>query len=891
MPSLKHWLLILLIAVLAVLIGVGLFLYIYMDFVVDYWWFGSLGYSRFFLLRLYYRYIVFIVVTLFFFLLFFLNFWVASRFLGAGRPAPGFMGSNRRYRDLIEMFRTGSMTVYTPISLILAVFIAFPLFKNWELFLFYIFSPAAGIQDPAYGKDAGFYLFSYPVYTLLQQRLLISLAILLAASLLLYWAERRVLSRSDAHLPAGAKIHLNILALLFIALAAWSFLLQRYGLLYFDGHMPLFHGPGFTEMNITLPLIWASLILWILAALAVLYTINSKKHPVPAAVFVLLFVAAYASLQSNFIEGFVQKYMVVPNELSREQKYITNNIRATLAAYGLSDVQTRDYDVEAIPWEQTAAEIEKNIPNIPVWDRQLLDMVYDQLQGIRYYYNFSGVDVDRYHVAGRYQQVNLAAREISMKKFPDYARNWINTNLQYTHGYGAVMTPAAQSGEKQMLWFLNGIVPTSEFGLKISNPSIYYGLENLNYVIAPNDIGEMDYPRGDSFATSNYAGKAGVPLSSLFKKLMFAVYFNDRNIFFTTKTNNSSKILFRRHFPTAIRTLAPFFELDADPYLVVTPGGLYWIQDAYTRSRWFPYAPYYDNEHNYIRNSVKIVVSAYSGTIDFYVADPKDPIIRAYARMFPGLLKPLKQMPAPLLSHIRYPKDIFNAQMKIYRKYHQTNPETFYRNEDLWEFAERIGTGEEITTDPYYVTLNLIDRNLLEFLLLSPMSPRNRPNLRALAIARCDGEHYGDFFVFSFPKGEQVYGPAQINALIDQDPVISEQFTLWNQAGSRVERGRMIIIPIGNVVFFIQPVYMTAATELKIPQLQRLIVSEGYVVAMDVSLEKAFARIQDLVKSRQGNMQGGGEARPRPPEKPPVPLPPGNSGGGPGKGEKEDGKK
>ena len=856
----RRWIAVLLIALLAVGIGIAISTYFYLDFVVDYWWFDSLGYSHFFFLTHFYRYLVLTVVTLFFFLIFFSNFWAASRYLGTSRSEiPKSPESKRSYKDIVEMFRTGSMTVYTPLSLILAIFIAYPLFEKWELFLFYIFGPDAGFRDPAFGNDVSFYLFSYPIYILLQQRLLFVLAILIGASLLLYWIERRVLSKSDDRLPKGARIHLNILAVLFIALFVWTFFLQRFGLLYYDNHMPLFHGPGYTEVNITLPLIWISLVLWILAGIFVLLFINRRMRPIPAAVFVVLFAAAFFLLRSNYLEGLVQKYMVVPNELAKETPYIANNIEATLAAYRLTDVESRDFDIGALPWTQTAREIERNIPNIPVWDRPLLDTVYDQLQGIRPYYNFTGADVDRYNVAGRYQQVNLAAREINMDKLPDYARNWINRRFQYTHGFGLVMTPAAQSAEQMLQWFIRGITPTTAFDFPIENPAIYYGLENLEHVIAPNDVGEVHFPKEDSFVMFNYDGQGGIPISNLFRKLVFAAYFKDRNIFFTTKTNNESKVLFRRNVPEAIRTLTPFFELDADPYLVVTPEGLFWIQDAYVSSKWYPYSARFLGPNNYIRNSVKIVVSAYHGTIDFYIADPSDPIITAYSRMFPGLLKPIDEMPKALVDHIRYPVDLFRIQMAIYKRYHQTDPGTFYRDEDLWEFAERAGTGEGITTEPYYVTLNLIDPEVSEFLLLSPMSPRLRPNLRALAIARCDGDNYGDLIVYNFPKGEQVYGPAQINALIDQDPTISEQFTLWNQAGSQVNQGRMIILPIGDMVFFIQPVYLSAVTELKIPQLTRLIVSEGSVVVMDVSLEKAFARIEQLVNARNGARPSGAE--------------------------------
>ncbi|MFW5908774.1 MAG: UPF0182 family protein, partial [Desulfosalsimonas sp.] len=342
----------------------------------------------------------------------------------------------------------------------------------------------------------------------------------------------------------------------------------------------------------------------------------------------------------------------------------------------------------------------------------------------------------------------------------------------------------------------------------------------------------------------------GIPVDSIFRKLLFSIYFNDRNILFTTKTNQDSKILFRRNIKEAIGHLTPYFKLDSDPYLVATKESLFWIQDAYTRSRWYPNAEPYDNDkgYNYIRSSVKIVIDAYNGNIDYYIADSDDPLVTAYSRIYPGLFKSMEDMPSDIRAHVRYPKDIFQIQMDIYKKYHQTDAQTFYRDEDAWEFAHQkekeireIGSQ---SMQAYYLTLDLIEKDKPEFMLISPMSPKNRPNLRALVIAGCDDPNYGKFYAYNFSKGMQAYGPSQISALIDQDTRIAEQFTLWDQAGSEVKRGRMIILPIADVVFYIQPVYLSASAELKIPQLQRLIVTQGDVVAMDVSLEKGFEKIR-----------------------------------------------
>ena len=878
----KPWLLGIAAVFLIFVIGYVGFYFLYLDLLIDYWWFDSLGYGWYFLLRLSYRYLVFGGVTLFFFLLFFLNFWIASRFLGATLPASEKKDKQRmqRYRRLAHLFRTGSMKAYAPLSLVLSIFVALPMFEKWEQLLFFLFGPNAGTTDPAFGKDVSFYLFSYPVYTLLDQRLLISVAIVAAASVLLYRIERRVLKQTDQPFPKGARIHLNILALALAVLAGWGLLLKRYSLLYQTEHMPLFYGPGYTQMHITLPMIWITLIFGAATILGILYYLNLRKHLMPVLGLILVFAGIYALGNTTFLHQTVQKYFVLPNELSRETPYMENCISATLAAYGLSDMETRQIDIDRGSFEQTSRAIETNIENIPVWDRNLLEDVYEQLQSIRPYYNFTGVDVDRYPVEGRYQQVNLAAREINLDNLPGSGKNWINRHLQYTHGYGLVMTPAAQNGRDTMRWFIRGIPPASDSGLTISEPGIYFGLENLGYVIVPNDAGEMDYPGSDAFAGTNYQGSTGIAVNSLFRKLLFSIYFKDRNILFTSKTNDNSKILFRRNIREAISHITPFLKLDSDPYLVLTDDGLFWMQDAYTRSRWYPNAAPYDGTHNYIRSSVKIVVDAYNGTINYYKADKDDPVVRSYERSYPGLIKPLDEMPDALQSHIRYPKDIFEIQMQIYTKYHQTDPKIFYQEEDLWEFAHQTAKeAREIGSQSmrvYYLTLDLLEPDKPEFLLISPMSPQKRPNLRALVIAGCDGDRYGKFYTFSFPKGQQVYGPSQISALIDQDTDIAEQFTLWDQVGSEVKRGRMIIFPMNNMVFYIQPVYLSASAELKIPQLRRLIVTQGDVVAMETTLEDAFEQISTRMF---GNRQGSDIAPAAPPRVPEnAGLPPSTGG-------------
>lgn len=840
-------------------VGLGLLLVILSivaaDYLVEIWWYESLGYTFYYWQKLLYRYVVFGGVTLLFFLVFFLNFWVASRYLGTVSPpvntrtrgAPAGV-----YKDLVKMFRTGSMWVYAPVSAILGVIVAQPLFAKWEEFLLFLTAPGGGSVDPIYGKDISYYLFSLPIYSLLQRRLFIAALVMLHALVLLYWLERRFLSQADQRLPQGARVHLSAMAVLVLFLEAWGFMLQRYDLLSVDTHLPLFSGPGYAEMNVVLPLIWLCVLLLVVVAVVSVLFIQTRRGGLILVVSVACFVAAFLLRHGTFLPSLVHRYIVVPNEISKERPYIERNIQATLAAYNLDRVETRDFSPERVPATLETPSIRAGLRNIPVWDGELLDEVYQQLQQLRTYYTFPTIDVDRYVVGGQSQQVFLGARELDYRLIPEAARNWVNEHLSYTHGYGVVMTPAGQGGDEPMTWFLRGIPPESQYGFTIKEPGIYFGQNEYKYSIAPNEAGEIDYPKGNSNVMASYRGKGGVPLSSPLRTWVFAYYFGDRDLLFTAKTGANSRILIRQNIVERIRALTPFLVLDEDPYLVVTPERLYWIQDAYTVSDKYPNATLFHSPRgalNYIRNSVKIVVDAYDGTVSYYVFDPGDPIIRAYGRIYPGLFQPSEAMPPHLASHVRYPKDIFEIQMSMYARYQQTDPEVFYQQEDMWEFAKTYEGKEPVSIRPYYVTLDVIEPDRFDFLLLLPMSPKGRDNLRSLAIAGCDPPNYGKIIVYDFPKGELVYGPSQIHALINQDTRISEQFTLWDQVGSQVARGRMIILPIRNVIFYIQPVYLKSSTQLKIPELKRLIMSQGQIVVMESSLEEAYATLETKMKT------------------------------------------
>ncbi len=873
MSRLWHWLRILILVAVGLLLLYVVFALVFMNFMVDLWWFDSLGYLDYFIRRLTYRYVILVAFSLLFFLVFFLNFWVASRFLGATAPPAGQAMALSRYRFFVHQFRSGSLLIYAPFSLILGVVLAWPFFQRWEETLLFLFARNAGVKDPFFGIDVSYFLFSLPIYLSILNTLVLTLVLLFLGLLLLYWLEQRYLAKQERHLPGGAKTHLSIMVLFIFVVGIWDLILQRYSLLYNTTHQAIFYGPGFVEMNVVLPLIWLSIFFLSTTAVLLVYYLNSHKGWKFLTISGVLFFLALAARYSPFLPNLVERYIVKPNEISKEAPYIANNIQATLAAFKLDQVDRRDYTIEPLEWNLQEPIIRTNLRNIPVWDHDVLLQVYEHLQALRTYYKFPGVNIDRYTVNGVYQQVNVAPRELSLADLPPGVRNWINERLKYTHGYGAVMTPAAQGGEEPMTWFIQDIPPQSNYGFNVEQPGIYFGLLNYGYVIAPNSSRELNYPTAEGNQLSDYQGKDGIFMHSLFRRLIFSLYYKERDILFTGKTVPDSRILIRRNIVERIKALTPFFVLDKDPYIVVTDKNLYWIQDAYTTSTHYPYSQPFENRLNYMRNSVKIVVDAYNGTVDYYLADELDPIIQAYNRMYPGLLKPLAQMPADLIKHIRYPNDFFDIQVEMYAKYHQTDPGVFFRQEDLWDYPEITHHQEHERMKPYFLTLNLINPNKFEFILVCPMTPRARTNLRSLMVAGCDGENYGKIFAYDFPKGELVFGPSQIDAFIDQNTKIAQQFTLWNQLGSQVVRGRMILIPVTGGVVYIQPVYLKAAAGVAIPQLQRIILNKGEVTVMEPSLEEDLERLdtrmRELSNRATQRLEGG-----RPPEiKPSTPGP------------------
>lgn len=846
----------------AIFVLYAVFQYLFLDFFIDLWWFKAIKFESYFWLRLIYRFILSGLVTLFFFFSFFFHFWIASRYLGLNPPVEILTNLDKRlsFERFAAKFIDVSVKIYTPISLLLAIYIAIPFYENWETALLYFFGGSSGVIEPVYGYDISFYLLSYPLYLLIQQELITTASVLFCLVGILYLLEHVLSPNQGKELPLGAKIHLMVLIASIALFVAWGFLLQRFSLLYNDTHEPVFYGPGFVEIRYQLPLIWLGIVTFLATVATASLFIFSNKHRnlTPLLISLTAFLCIMGLPKVQFIPKLIQEYIVNPNPVKTEKPFIKHNINATLDAFDLKHIKTIDLPIKLNAVDDIIAwSTQKHFENIPVWDREILLDTYLQLQTIRPYYTFLSIDEDRYFLLGHSRQVNLAARELNLSRLPPEAQNWENTHLRYTHGYGGVVTSAGQDAGFPLVWYMRDLNLSSDVGLSVKHPDIYYGQEHYTYAIEPNnlDIMEISGTQSDPGIKSAYKGVGGIPISSTFRKALFAVNFNDQNLFFSPNITGNSQILMRRNITERIQALTPFLHLDKDPYLVVSKERFYWIQDAYTLSQWYPVTRLVNEdfqkgkqEFNYIRNSVKIVVDALDGGVQYFISDPSDIIIQAYNLAYPSLFKSLNEMPGELISHLRYPRDLYYLQMKVYAKYHQHEPELFYQQAETWEFAKVRG----LPVKPYYQTIDFGNCNgKEEYVLLNPMTPVNSNNLSMIGMAgivdttNCGAAYKPSITIYKFLKDVQVNGPTQVESLIDQDPEVSAQFTLWNQGGTKVQLGRMVIMPMGNSVLYVQPVYIVSVTNA-IPKLSKIIVSIGNRVVMDTNFWSAFNRLKQM---------------------------------------------
>lgn len=722
----------------------------------------------------------------------------------------------------------------TGLAALVALFLGIFASNQWMTWLQFQHAVPFEQFDPLYGRNVGFYVFTLPFLDLARNLALAVVVLSLIGSTAAYVVSGTLALDPGRGLIVGveARRHLGLIVAGLFLLLAWGAYLDVPRML--TTPAGIIHGASFVDVHLRFWVFRGVLVVALLGAvLSAVTALTPRNLPIIAAVGLYVLV----TVGGNLAAFGLQRLVVIPDEQQREAPYIVHNIAATRQAFGLERLDARELSGDAT---LTLADIENNrdtINNVRLWDHGPLLDTFGQLQEIRTYYDFVSVDNDRYLIDGEYRQIMLSSRELNSSSLPN--RSWINERLQYTHGFGIALGPVNQVTQEGLpVLFIKDLPPVSSVDLSLDQPSIYFGELSNDYVIIGTNTDEFHYPEGDDNVSTRYDGAGGVVISSLFRRLLFAVRFRAYEIFVSSQLNVDSRILYHRNIVDRVTTIAPFLRYDDDPYLVITDGRLVWMLDAYTITDRYPYSARATDGINYIRNAVKIVIDAYHGTTTFYLADVEDPIARTLQAIFPDLLRGLDEMTDDLRRHIRYPEGLFSLQTSIYSTYHMTNPAVFYNKEDQWDVP--IVDGEQM--EPYYTIMRLPGEARAEFIQMLPFTPRGKNNLAAWMVARSDGDAYGKMLVFQFPKQKVIFGPNQIVARINQDQDISPQLTLWNQQGSEVVQGTLLVIPIEEALLYIRPLYLRASGG-RIPELKRVIVAYQNQIVMEDTLDESLARL------------------------------------------------
>ena len=754
--------------------------------------------------------------------------------------------------------------------LLLSVIFGSVLSSQWELFLRFTNAASFGQTDPVYGQDLSFYIFSLPVYSFIQGWILGLGIVTLIGTIALHFINY-TLRGASYEFTGRVIIHLSIIgAIMMLTIAAghwldtWALVLSEDGAVF---------GAAYADLSARQPALRIMTIVAVAAAILMLANIYFRGLRIVIGSVVMWIVLGL--VLSTAWPAFIQQFRVTPNEFAKEQPYISRNIEFTRDAFALNRIEEDFYPAESEVSAELIQDNLKTVNNIRLWDYRPLSDVYRQIQLIRLYYDFKDADVDRYTIGGEYRQVLLSAREVAPENLDPDSQNWVNNTLVYTHGIGIAMSPVTEFTPEGRPEFFAKDIPVDgaiPIGLQdgitppeliVDNPRIYYGENTLNYVVVNSNTDELDYQtaEGDLFRT-RYSGQGGVQLSSVFRRLAYAWHFGDFNILISGEIIPESRIQYNRAIQERVNKATPFLLLDRDPYIVAADGRLIWVQDAYTTSDHYPYSdPIGDpatGQINYMRNSVKVTIDAYDGSLAYYIWDETDPVVRTYARIFPDLFKSKDEMPEGLKEHVRYPQDFFTVQAERYLKYHMQDPENFYNNEDLWAIPnEKFGQESTVQeVEPYYVIMRLPEEEEEEFVLLMPYTPSQRQNLVGWLAARSDGENYGKLVAFNFPKDRQIDGPEQVEARIDNDQDISAWFTLRCSEGSTCTRGNLLVIPVGTSLLYAEPVYIRAEG-VNFPELKRVILATGDKVVMEDSLGLALAALTGV-----GSLATVGEPEP-----------------------------
>ena len=787
--------------------------------------------------------------------------------------------------EIIDVSFNKKINLYIKlISIVLSFIITSNIVSTmWFEILQYIKGGSFNIRDPIFNNDISFYVFKLPLINTAVNSIISLLFLLVVVTVVFYgylairdslknisqqfenvqqFPRQQIDLSKVLNKKFAEKIikQLSIIGFFIFVFLGIRNALRCYELLY--SQLGRVFGAGYTDINITLNLYRILAVGCIVAAIT--FFVGSRKRNLKLSLSVPA-ILIFISIIGTVIAGGIEKFVVEPDQLSKETKYMEYSIKHTQNAYKLDNVRTIEFPANE---NLTIEDIKNNpevIENVRINDQEPLIQVYNQLQGIRPYYVFNDVDVDRYIIDGVYRQVFLSARELDQGRLNEQARTWVNQYLKYTHGYGiAVSTVNNVTPQGQPEIFVRNIPPTTETDFVIARPEIYFGERTNNYVIINTDEKEFDYPSGADNVETTYQGKAGINLSFL-NRLLFSIREGSYRIMISNNIDSSSRILINRNIIQRVQEIAPFIYYDPDPYIVVNQddGKMYWIIEGFTVSDRYPYSQPTDLfiqgwDVNYIRNSVKVVIDAYNGTVDFYIADEEDPIINAYDKIFTDLLKPISQMPEGIRRHVRYSQEFFDIQTDMYRLYHITNPTVFFGREDYWDVAKEkyMNQGEE-PAGSSYLMFKLPEEENVEFLLTTQYTPQNKDNMISLFVARNDGENYGELVLYELPKTKTIPGPSMIETKIDQDTNISSQLTLWSQMGSTVLRGNTVIIPIEESLLYVEPIYLKSDTDSNFPEMKMVVLSYGDRILMEPTLDRAIEKLF-----------GVSEQRPQRPERP-----------------------
>jgi len=708
---------------------------------------------------------------------------------------------------------------------------------QWSTLALFQHATPTGVTDPVLGQDVSFYLLTLPfLHAVANWALGLDFMAVLLIGALYAWRG----DTFDLNLNPRAVAHLSILLGAFaVTLAAWTWL-GRYDLMYAH-NSSIVWGAAYTDVNARLPLYSFQAGAGIVLAGALVVNAWLRRLWLP---FAAVGVWVAMLVIGQIYPGIVQSFFVTPSAQSYELPYIEREIAGTRAAYGLSGVTVSNFSGDQPLTLKDVQNDQVTVDNLRLWDYTQLQAVYEQLQTIRTYYSFNDIDIDRYTIGGQYRQIEISARELDTSRLPQAAQNWVNQHLQYTHGYGLSASPVnAIAAEGLPDYVVQDIPPTGP--LTITDPAIYFGELTANPVLAPSNTKELDYPQGSQDVFTTYKGTHGVLMGGA-NRALWSLKLGDFNLLVSPQITDQTQMLYRRNIVDRVNELAPFLTFDRDPYVVVVDGKVYWILDGYTTGSTYPYSQSATfqgvNDINYIRNSVKVVIDAYEGTVDFYILDPKDPLIKAYVATFPSLFKPIDAMPAGLRAHLRVPVDLFNVQIGIYATYHITDPKVFFAREDVWDIptAQTSPGSASLPVQPYYVLFRLPGEQNPEFLLIMPFTPRGKNNMVSWMAARSDGAHYGEYVSYVLPKDKVILGPQQVANLINQEPAISRDFTLFHGTGSQVQQGNLLVVPIGNSFLYFEPIYLKATSASGLPELKKVILADQSKVVYTDTLQQAI---------------------------------------------------